>query len=86
MISKQDLAKNIKVGMRMPSFKVLNQADARPWHLQELLKSRGCWRLVIFAGNIKNKQQKGSRSWVRSWEGKRASSRGLPRRIRDTIA
>lgn len=43
VISKQDLAKDIKVGMRMPSFKVLNQADARPWHLQELLESRGCF-------------------------------------------
>lgn len=39
--------------MRMPSFKVLNQADARPWHLQELLKSRGCWRILVFAGDIK---------------------------------
>lgn len=58
VISQQDLARDIKVGMRMPSFKVLNQADARPWHVQELLKSRGCWRLVIFAGNIKNQQQK----------------------------
>lgn len=58
VVSKQDLAKDIKVGMRMPSFKVLNQADARPWHFQELLKSRGCWRIVIFAGNMKNSQQK----------------------------
>ena len=54
LVSNQDLATNIKVGMRMPSFKVLNQADARPWHFQELLKSTGCWRLVVFAGDIKN--------------------------------
>jgi phenol 2-monooxygenase (NADPH) len=58
VVSKQDLAKDVKVGMRMPSFKVLNQADARPWHFQELLKSRGCWRIVIFAGNMKSAQQK----------------------------
>jgi phenol 2-monooxygenase len=58
VVSKQDLAKEIKVGMRMPSFKVLNQADARPWHFQELLKSKGCWRLVVFAGNVKDSQQK----------------------------
>lgn len=58
VISKQELAKEIKVGMRMPSFKVLNQADARPWHFQELLKSNGTWRVVVFAGNIKNATQK----------------------------
>lgn len=55
--SKQDLATDIKLGMRMPSFKVLNQADARPWHFQELLKSNGRWRLVIFAGDIQEKMQ-----------------------------
>ena len=58
IISHQDLAKNVRVGMRMPSHKVLSQADARPWHLQELLKSNGRWRLVIFAGNISDKAQK----------------------------
>lgn len=50
--SKQELATNIKLGMRMPSFKVLNQSDARPWHFQELLKSNGRWRLVVFCGDI----------------------------------
>lgn len=55
--SKQDLATGIKLGMRMPSFKVLNQSDARPWHFQELLKSNGRWRLVVFTGDILDKQQ-----------------------------
>ena len=50
--SKRDLATNIKLGMRMPSFKVLNQSDARPWHFQEMLKSNGRWRLVVFCGDI----------------------------------
>lgn len=58
VLSKQELAKDIEIGMRMPSFKVLNQADARPWHFQKLLKSRGCWRLVVFAGDIRSPQQK----------------------------
>ncbi|OCT53145.1 Phenol 2-monooxygenase [Cladophialophora carrionii] len=58
VISNQGLATEIKVGMRMPSFKVLNQADARPWHFQELLKSNGTWRVVVFAGNIKNPDQR----------------------------
>jgi phenol 2-monooxygenase len=59
VLSQQDLAIDIKVGMRMPSFKVLNQADARPWHFQELLKSNGRWRLVIFAGNVADSSQHG---------------------------
>lgn len=57
VIGKQQLATNIKIGMRMPSFKVLNQSDARPWHFQELLKSDGRWRIVVFAGDISNKIQ-----------------------------
>ncbi len=58
VVSKQDLATEIKVGMRMNSFKVLNQADARPWHFQELLKSNGTWRIVVFPGNIKKPETK----------------------------
>ena len=58
VLSEQDLATGVTVGMRMPSFKVLNQADARPWHLQELLKSNGTWRVVIFAGDVRNPDQK----------------------------
>ena len=57
--SQQDLASNVKIGMRMPSCKVLNQADGRPWHFQELLKSNGRWRLVLFAGNVASKAQMG---------------------------
>lgn len=55
--SKQDLAANIKLGMRMPSFKILNQSDARPWHLQELLKSNGRWRIIVFAGDVLDSNQ-----------------------------
>jgi phenol 2-monooxygenase (NADPH) len=32
-VAKQQLATGISIGKRMPSFKVLNQSDARPWHL-----------------------------------------------------
>lgn len=49
---KQELATNIPIGMRLPSYKVLNQSDARPWHLQELLPSNGAWRILVFAGDI----------------------------------
>ena len=36
----------------MPSVKVLNQSDARPWHLQERLPSTGAWRIVLFVGDV----------------------------------
>ncbi|KAF2661904.1 hypothetical protein K491DRAFT_686881 [Lophiostoma macrostomum CBS 122681] len=58
IIGTQDLAANIKMGMRFPSFKVLNQADARPWHLQEKLRSDGRFRIVLFAGNVLAAPQK----------------------------
>jgi phenol 2-monooxygenase (NADPH) len=34
-----------------------NQSDARPWHLQELLPSNGCWRIVVFAGDLRDSKQ-----------------------------
>ncbi|KAE8396098.1 FAD binding domain-containing protein [Aspergillus alliaceus] len=52
VISKPQLASKIDIGKRMPSFKVLNQSDARPWHLQELLKSNGRWRVIVFSGQL----------------------------------
>ena len=55
---KQALATGLPVGMRFNSFKVLNQADARPWHFQERLKSDGRFRIVLFAGNILDTAQK----------------------------
>ena len=51
-VSKPDLCSNINLGKRIPSVKVLNQADARPWHFQERLKSNGRWRLVVFPGDL----------------------------------
>jgi phenol 2-monooxygenase len=58
VVSQDKYASKVKLGMRMPSFKVLNQSDARPWHFQELLKSNGCWRVAIFTGNILTESQK----------------------------
>lgn len=58
VLGKQNLATNIQLGMRFPSFKVLNQCDARPWHLQERLKSDGRFRLILFVGNILSSEQK----------------------------
>lgn len=50
--SKQALATGLSMGMRFNSFKVLNQADARPWHFQERLKADGRFRVVLFAGDV----------------------------------
>ncbi|KAJ9161530.1 FAD binding domain protein [Coniochaeta hoffmannii] len=57
VVGKPELSSVIKLGMRMPSFKVLNQADARPWHFQEVLRSTGQWRLVVFAGDVSQPAQ-----------------------------
>lgn len=57
--SDESLCGDITVGMRIQSHKVLNQADARPWHLQELLPSNGRWRVIVFAGNVNNSEQRG---------------------------
>ncbi|KAF2278824.1 uncharacterized protein EI97DRAFT_413707 [Westerdykella ornata] len=58
VVCRQDLATNIRLGMRFPSFKVLNHADARPWHFQTKLKSDGRFRLIVFAGNVLSPVQK----------------------------
>lgn len=55
--STQALAPNIEVGKRIPSYKLLNQSDARPSHLQELLKSNGRWRIITFTGDIRDAVQ-----------------------------
>ncbi|KAF5025727.1 hypothetical protein F66182_2194 [Fusarium sp. NRRL 66182] len=57
-VKKQALASGIPVGMRFNSFKVLNQACARPYHLQERLKADGRFRIVLFAGHVLDPAQK----------------------------
>ncbi|KAF4982268.1 hypothetical protein FZEAL_2054 [Fusarium zealandicum] len=56
-LGTQALASEVKIGMRIPSVKVLSQSDARPWHLQELLPSNGTWRVILFPGDIGLEQQ-----------------------------
>jgi phenol 2-monooxygenase len=56
--SQQPLATGIELGKRIPSVKVLNQSDARPWHLQELLPSNGRWRVILFPGDISTPEQR----------------------------
>ncbi|OQD70146.1 hypothetical protein PENDEC_c026G06205 [Penicillium decumbens] len=52
VVSKPELATKLDIGKRIPSFKVLNHSDGRPWHLQELLKSNGRWRVIVFPGKL----------------------------------
>ena len=55
---QQNLATNIKLGMRLPSYKVLNQSSALPVHFQSLLRSDGRFRLIVFAGDVLQADQK----------------------------
>ncbi|KAI0891088.1 putative phenol 2-monooxygenase [Annulohypoxylon nitens] len=57
LAKKQALATGLPIGMRFNSYQVVNQSDARPWHFQQKLKSNGRFRVVLFAGNILNRDQ-----------------------------
>lgn len=76
--AKQYLATNIQMGCRIPSQQVLNQSDARPWQVQELLKSDGRWRLLVFAGNMNECHQ---RSRVQTLATRLADSKSFIRRF-----
>ncbi|KIV99271.1 uncharacterized protein PV09_09040 [Verruconis gallopava] len=49
--SAPTLAKNVTVGMRLPSAQVVRLSDAKAVPLAKLLQSNGRWRVVVFAGN-----------------------------------
>ena len=55
--SPTSLATKMTLGARIPSHIILNQAEARPLHLADLLKSDSRWRLLVFAGDIKHPVQ-----------------------------
>ena len=78
LAAKLDLASNIALGKRIPSFQVLSQADARPWQLASWLKSDGSFRVIVFAGNL----QSGEQRWRVETLGERLeSSRSFLRRF-----
>ncbi|PSK34046.1 Ubiquinone biosynthesis monooxygenase COQ6, mitochondrial [Elsinoe australis] len=58
VVGNQALCKAASIGMRFPSFQVLNQSGARPWPFQVWLKSDGRYRVVLFAGNVKEPEQR----------------------------
>lgn len=47
--------RGLELGLRFPSFQVVQQADAKPIQLGERLRSDGRWRVIIFAGDISGK-------------------------------
>lgn len=51
--SSQQLATNLTVGMRFPSVQVVRFCDGFPMQLVRGLPSDGRWRVVIFAGDIR---------------------------------
>lgn len=59
IIGNQEMASNIPLGKRFPSFQVLNQSDARAWQFAHYLRSDGRFRVVLFAGNLTNREQWG---------------------------
>ncbi len=52
--STQSLAKNLIVGMRFPSAQVVRFCDARAMQLVRALPADGRWRVIIFAGDIRD--------------------------------
>ncbi|MCJ1285678.1 hypothetical protein MMC26_005019 [Xylographa opegraphella] len=51
--SSQELATNLTVGMRFPSVQVVRFCDAFTMQLVKALPSDGRWRIVVFAGDIR---------------------------------
>lgn len=56
-VSHQHLATKIILGMRFPSFKVINHCDARSWHFAKWLKADGLFHVVLFAGDVSQPAQ-----------------------------
>ena len=50
---------------RFESHAVVALADARPWHLADRFLSDGRWRLVLFAGDVREPQQRSRLEQVR---------------------
>jgi phenol 2-monooxygenase len=52
--SNQSMATELKVGMRFPSTQVVRLCDAKAMQLAKALPADGRWRIVIFAGDIRD--------------------------------
>ncbi|KAE8148628.1 FAD binding domain protein [Aspergillus avenaceus] len=62
-VDNHDLPRNpslpgiIRLGARMPSMLVLNHSDSQAIHLQQAFPSTGRWNLVVFGGDISQREQ-----------------------------
>ena len=56
--SRQEVAKNIPIGARFPSFQVVSQFDGRHCHLVDTMFAEGQFTIVIFAGNMEKQEHK----------------------------
>ncbi|SCZ88005.1 BZ3500_MvSof-1268-A1-R1_Chr2-1g04128 [Microbotryum saponariae] len=52
------LAPGLPLGKRFESHQVVSMADARPWHLGDRLESDGRWRIILFAGDVRDSAQR----------------------------
>ncbi|GES66508.1 phenol 2-monooxygenase [Aspergillus terreus] len=52
------LAKNVVVGMRLPSAQVVRYCDSKPVQLMTSLKSDGRWRVMTFVGDLQLAQNR----------------------------
>ncbi|CAD0115127.1 unnamed protein product, partial [Aureobasidium uvarum] len=50
--SKPQLARNLTLGQRLPSYHVTNHFTAEVNHIHSALKSTGQWRIIFFPGDI----------------------------------
>lgn len=50
----QALAKGLIAGMRFPSTQVIRFCDAKPMQLVKAMPADGRWRIVVFAGDIRD--------------------------------
>lgn len=62
--SEAELAKNVIVGMRLPSAQVVRLSDARAVPLTKLLLANGRWRIIVFAGDILEEKMAGRLAMV----------------------
>jgi phenol 2-monooxygenase len=55
--ARRSLASRISLGQRLPSFLVLNHAEANIVHVHSMLPADGRWRLLVLAGDISKPTQ-----------------------------
>jgi len=56
-VMRDRVATNIVVGRRLASYQVLNQADAKPTQMADILPSNGRWHILVFAGDLRKPDQ-----------------------------